>query len=502
MPKAPGVYHQKISSGNKPIVSISPSTFGVLVYSDFGVPNTPKTITSLAQYEFWFGGNRADSWSWWAIKSLMEYGGCRYAKVSRFIGANSVKATKTTLIATGKNLILTLRHPGVEGNNISVKFEKMGGAKSERLVMDVFYTKNGVIQRKERISDINADPAADDDIIGKITAQSEWLDASYDVTPTKVEVLAWVTNDGVTVTLAGGSDGDAFNETTIIPASNDGTGIYAFDLHTDIRNILVPDDINVTTPKTVRDAVISYCNAKKYLFYFMSAELGNTPDEAKAEKEDYDCEYAAYYWPWIKVFDPFARIEKLVPPAGFAGGAACIVDGGEEGVHKAPANIALNGALGVEYEVTEAEHEMLNNAGVNCTIRDRGIRIMGGRTTSTDPEWRYIHIVRTFNMFWTSIIANMRWAIFEVNDSKLWGRIRRNTTAYFKKFDRREVRNGALWNKNNPDEDPYYVICDASTNIEDTRVVCRYGLCIVDTAEVIEFESSLWDGGWSMNLVE
>ena len=101
-------------------------------------------------------------------------------------------------------------------------------------------------------------------------------------------------------------------------------------------------------------------------------------------------------------------------------------------------------------------------------------------------------------MFWRSIITSLRWAPFKVNDEKLWKQIIRNIDAFLKNYDRRFVRNGALWNPTNPTEKPYYIKCDADLNPPGSHIVkFRWGLCIVDTAEVLEGESCLWDGGES-----
>ena len=50
-----------------------------------------------------------------------------------------------------------------------------------------------------------------------------------------------------------------------------------------------------------------------------------------------DTSYAAIYYPWIRVFDPFTRDTVLVPPAGHVAGIYARTDR-ERGVHKAPAN--------------------------------------------------------------------------------------------------------------------------------------------------------------------
>ena len=55
--------------------------------------------------------------------------------------------------------------------------------------------------------------------------------------------------------------------------------------------------------------------------------------------------YAALYFPWIEVFDPATAKNILVPPSGHVAGIYARVDG-QRGVHKAPANEAVAGALG------------------------------------------------------------------------------------------------------------------------------------------------------------
>jgi hypothetical protein len=74
----------------------------------------------------------------------------------------------------------------------------------------------------------------------------------------------------------------------------------------------------------------------------------------------------------------------------------------ERGVHKAPANEIVRGALGLRYSVSRGEQDILNPKGINC-IRDfsrrgRGIRVWGARTISSDASWRYINVRRLFIM--------------------------------------------------------------------------------------------------------
>ncbi len=79
--------------------------------------------------------------------------------------------------------------------------------------------------------------------------------------------------------------------------------------------------------------------------------------------------YGAFYFPWIEVADmkpnaaPDARI--AVPPSGHLAGVYARSDA-QQGVHKAPTNEVIMGALGVRYEVSNNLQETLIPNGVNC----------------------------------------------------------------------------------------------------------------------------------------
>ena len=145
-----------------------------------------------------------------------------------------------------------------------------------------------------------------------------------------------------------------------------------------------------------------------------------------------DSKYGAYYFPWIEVYDP-ERGNIFVPPSGHMVGIYARSDN-ERGVHKAPANEIVRGALGLKYTISRSEQDILNPKGINC-IRDfsrrgRGIRVWGARTISSDASWRYINVRRLFIMVEESIDIGMQWAVFEPNDHRLWKKITRDCLLY------------------------------------------------------------------------
>src|SRR5260370_147733 len=107
------------------------------------------------------------------------------------------------------------------------------------------------------------------------------------------------------------------------------------------------------------------------------------------------------------------------------------------GVHKAPAGIDdgfLKTAVGIQKVVTKAEQDLLNPQGINVirSSPDFGIALWGARTTSSDPEWKYINVRRLFLFLEESIRKGTYWAVFEPNDPTLWKRLEKNVSAFLR----------------------------------------------------------------------
>ena len=166
-------------------------------------------------------------------------------------------------------------------------------------------------------------------------------------------------------------------------------------------------------------------------------------------------------------------------------------------MHKAPANEVVRGAITLELNITRAEHDLLNPAGINVirSFPGRGIRVWGARTLSSDPAWRYINVRRLFNYVEESVLEGTQWVVFEPNDMELWQRVRRTITAFLLGV----WRNGALFGAT--PEEAFYVKCDAETNppesIDAGYLVCEIGIAPVKPAEFVVFRIAQFSGGAS-----
>jgi uncharacterized protein len=283
------------------------------------------------------------------------------------------------------------------------------------------------------------------------------------------------------------------------------TGIEGLEAIDDITMVVVPDlmtalpgqKLDLTTIKAVQTAMIAHCERMGDRVAILDTPPNMPPQAVKKWRMDvtgFDSSYAAMYYPWIEISDPVTNRPMLVPPSGHMAGIWARSDN-TRGVHKAPANEVVRGATGLAYNVTKGEQDTLNPFGINCirAFPGMGIRVWGARTLSSNPSWRYINVRRLFNFVEKSIERGTQWVVFEPNEPRLWGRIRRDVTAFLTMV----WRDGALFG-NAPGE-AFFVKCDAETNPPEARdlgrLVIEIGMAPVKPAEFVIFRIFQWAPG-------
>jgi hypothetical protein len=126
---------------------------------------------------------------------------------------------------------------------------------------------------------------------------------------------------------------------------------------------------------------------------------------------------------------------------------------------------------------------------MNGNINVWGARTMGG---DKNGEWKYVSVRRLFLFLRESIDEGTQWVVFEPNDQALWGKIRRNVSAFLTNV----WRTGALFGAT--PQEAFYVKCDEETNTVEVRdlgqVVTEIGVAIVRPAEFVVFRISQWAG--------
>ncbi len=231
--------------------------------------------------------------------------------------------------------------------------------------------------------------------------------------------------------------------------------------------------------------------AKAYRFAVLDIPQAKTPSEAAAYRRNYDSKNAAFYYSWIKVPNPSAKPNDpqvasflTLPPSVFICGIYARCDA-ERGVFKAPANEVVRSAAGLERQVTQAEQDTLNPAGVNCLrfFAGKGYRVWGARTASSDPEWKYVNVRRYLIYLEHSIDRGTQWVVFEPNNEPLWANVRRVVSDFLLN----EWKNGGLLGRK--PEEAFFVRCDRTTmtqnDINAGRLVCLVGVAPIKPAEFV-----------------
>jgi phage tail sheath protein FI len=191
------------------------------------------------------------------------------------------------------------------------------------------------------------------------------------------------------------------------------------------------------------------------------------------------------------------------PPSGHIAGIYARSD--QRGVHVAPANEPVLGAIGVAERLTDREQAPLNKAGVNVLRVFSGTAqpIVWGARTTTDPDrnraWQYISTRRLFVYLEKSIERSIRSAIFAPNNPELWARLRRSIGDFLLKT----YADGAFGGLT--PKDSFYVRIDEALNPESERKLGRLyteiGVRPADPAEFIVMRIGIWDGGSSVDEV-
>jgi phage tail sheath protein FI len=235
-----------------------------------------------------------------------------------------------------------------------------------------------------------------------------------------------------------------------------------------LRGLEAIDEISlVAVPgahgEDILTAVIDHCEADTCRIAILDGQRATEFTVPRIKGEVRNSSYAAMYFPWIRAYDPVSRGNICVPPSGHIAGVYARVDA-ERGVHKAPANQIIRGALGVESRVPRMDEEDLHLEGINV-IRDFdgditlwGTRTLGGEANG---EWKYVNVRRLSIFIKESIDKGTKWVVFEPNGPELWAKIRYTVGAFMHSL----FRQGAFAGMSQ--RDAYFVKCGRETTTQD-----------------------------------
>jgi len=223
----------------------------------------------------------------------------------------------------------------------------------------------------------------------------------------------------------------------------------------------------------VQSALVQQCEQRRDRIALLDPPFAAARDDAlglsavRAWRSRFDSQYAAFYYPWIKVVNPLrspTALTRPVPPSGHVAGFYAQSDF-QVGVHKAPANGPLVWTEDVTIVIDDAAHGLLNPAGINVirSLPGRGIRIFGARTVSSDTDWRFVNVRRLLMMIEKAIAVAIQWAVFEPNNTLTRAKLNLTLTSFLLALWQTGALTGATANE------AFFVKCDEANNPPDER---------------------------------
>jgi len=469
----PGVYVQEEPSGAKPIEGAGTSTACFVGGAARGRPNYPTFVTSWPQFLRAFGDFHKDHHMPLAVYQFFQNGG-RRAYIIRVLQGRKLKPDGTVdkegakpaaaKVKIGdKDVTIEAAGGGVWGNDIKLTV-------APNAFNPAFFDWSIIVgsETVEVFPSLGTKESGEKFYASLINRDSNFIRIIPDDKGNFPDGNPPALTEAP---LKDGTDGDA------VTANDYDASFKEMDRLDDVSILVVPGaskDISVFAAGYVHNRILGD------IIYIMDSE-GSARDDRSVTTQikaatdlakgfPTKTSYAALYFPWVEISDPYSSISgatRLAPPSGMIAGLYARTDN-TRGVWKAPAGTEamLLGAVGLAANVSDSDQDSLNPIGVNC-IRQfpaSGIVVWGSRTLATlsNPEYRYVPIRRMAMFLKKSLFRGTQWVVFEPNDEPLWSAIRFNINA----FMLTQFRSGAF--QGGKPADAFFVQCDGENNIQAT----------------------------------
>lgn len=480
-PTYPGVYIDEVKSGVHTITGVATSVAAFVGSTQRGPTDRPVHLTSLADFELWFG---AVDTKWPVSVAVYQFylNGGAEAEVVRL--SKGAAAT----IDLGNNVQLVASGPGEWGNNLRARVDfdtaEVVANNAERKTYNLSVFDAGTARRETflNVSKDTSDPRSLDNVLsGSTLVALPAANPVLDQLPTEHPAIPPGNADQnpfsdakddryVKATADSGTAGDAPDTNTYKGKVADKTGIY--QLHkTDIFNLLCLPG----APAAVLAPAAALCVERRAMLVVDPPAAWTTVLEAVTEMDNPPvtgdaAKNAVVYFPHLRIADPVVPgLVSTVAPCGTLAGVMARIDT-QRGVWKAPAGTeaGLAGVAALDIPMTDLENGLLNRLGVNCLRAfpvigpvSWGARTLRGADRLTD-EWKYLPVRRTALFIEESLFRGTKWVVFEPNDEPLWASIRMNVGAFMNNLFRQGAFQGATA------REAYLVKCDKENNPQNT----------------------------------
>ena len=188
-------------------------------------------------------------------------------------------------------------------------------------------------------------------------------------------------------------------------------------------NMLVTPGILHSLHSSVTNHAIDKVESRADAFYVMdAAQWGDNVQTAVSNIQTLDTNYAATYYPWVKIDDPSTGTGVWVPPSVVIPGVMAFTD---SVAHEwfAPAGLNRGGLTSVRIpkkKLTHTDRDTLYEGRVNpiATFPGQGVVVFGQKTLQAKPSaLDRINVRRLLIRLKKFIASSSRFLVFEQNDS-------------------------------------------------------------------------------------
>ena len=353
------------------------STFFIVGRTERGTDSAAKLVTSLAEYETYFGGYVADQYTYSSVRTFFEEGGAN-CYVSRASAADGVAAFRDCAASVG-GIKLTAVGKGTWGNNIGVLIAVASP------VMTVTLTYNAVTFFSATVSSIAELVTA----LQNDTVAPNYVSVALLASSNTTLLLTGVSPAG---SLATGSDG------TIL--LTDYTAQLA-DFTEELGGgcVAIPGVATGTigTDDDVYDAIRTHAMQFNRIG-LCSFASGASDSAVRTNSTTYGSgdttghEYLAFFYPWVTI-PSGTGVTLTIPPEAYVAAVRSKTQN-STGSWKAYAGVASNARFvtGIATAISQTTGDLLDAARVNALrVISNDIRIYGARSHSTvTAQWRFI----------------------------------------------------------------------------------------------------------------
>ena len=414
------------------------------------LPYGPSTVTRVTSwYEFvkTFGGYNKNYPATFQASLFFQNGG-RELYVKRVLHSDAAAAAATIVKSGGSDPVfsVTAKNKGAQGNNLRAVVSA-GSAGDGYYTLSIY---------QEGASPATSSSVADDVLIEKYenvvlddAASSDYIETVINlVSPT---IVVDVTGGDfapttAVVPLTGGSDGTSPTKADYVPDLGD--DVFAeFSIIDRPLVVFIPgivDTLGTTDAAEVYNAATAWAESAGTGFVVMETLAGQTVDQAISFATGLtDSSNAAVYFPQAYIADPLGRSAGALRKVGLSGAVAglYLATDAARGVFKAPAGLgsAIQGIVATEKPFTSAELDKMNSASAPLNpvrqVPGNGFVVMGARTLKQDGTAnKYVNMRRSLIYLRKRLKNITEFALFENNDSALWGRLNTAITAFLTEY--------------------------------------------------------------------